>query len=101
MALSEPSNVASSVQPTAEPGSIGIATMLLHRGRALQDSFGDVAFEGLSNLKTVDRDIVLQVSRQVNDPAKIRRLDWNNILTSRFVKLSLQANSNANSGGSL
>ena len=88
MASTEPINVASSVQPTAD-GSIGIATMLLHRGRALQDNFCDVGFEGLSHLKTVDRDTVLQVSKHVNDPTKIRKLNWPSILSSQYVKALL------------
>ena len=84
-APSEQINVASGAPPTAD-GSIGIDTLLLHRGRALLGNFSDVSFEGLSHLTTMDRDTLLLVSKHVNDPIKLRKLNWPSVLSSQHVK---------------
>ena len=82
---SEQTTEASCAQLSAD-SCIGIETLLLHRGRALRDNFSDVSFEGLNHLTTVDRDTLLIISKHVNDPVKLRKLDWPIVLTSHRVK---------------
>ena len=73
-------------QTTAAEGSIDLDTFMLYRGRALRNNFSNVSFTGLSNLKSEDRELLVQVSKQVDNPIRIRTMDWTNILTSKLVR---------------
>ena len=43
-------------------------------------------FDGLKGLSLVDRELVLAVSKHVDDPTKLRSLNWTNVVGSRVVK---------------
>ena len=78
-------NVAPCPLSTAN-GSIDKETFLLHRGRALNDNFRNISFDGLENLNSEDRELLGHVSRQVDNPTRIRTMNWPNRLTSYFVR---------------